>query len=92
MTKQDLINTISRENGLSRAEAYAFVNLVFQNMTDALAKGDRVEIRGFGSFKVKKYKAYKGRNPRSGEIIKVKPKKLPFFKVGTELKERVNSQ
>jgi integration host factor subunit beta len=59
-------------------------------MTDALAKGDNIEIRGFGSFSVKEYGTYYGRNPKTGEKIKVKPKKLPFFKVGKELKERVN--
>jgi integration host factor subunit beta len=58
-------------------------------MTKAMVRGDRVEIRGFGSFKIKSYGAYEGRNPKTGEIIKVKPKKLPFFKVGKELKERV---
>ncbi len=61
-------------------------------MVNALMKGNRVEIRGLGSFKVRKYKGYEGRNPKSGEIIKVKPKKLPFFKCGKDLKERVDKQ
>ena len=82
---------MSREKGLSRLEAKTLVNLFFESITDTLIKGGRVEIRGFGAFKVKDYKAYKGRNPKTGEIIKVKPKKLPFFKVGTELKKRVNN-
>jgi integration host factor subunit beta len=60
-------------------------------MANALAKGDRVEIRGFGSFKVKHYDGYAGKNPKTGEPIKVKAKKMPFFKCGNELKERVNS-
>jgi integration host factor subunit beta len=61
-------------------------------MADSLAKGDRVEIRGFGSFKVKSYNSYQGRNPKTGEIIKVREKKLPYFKVGKEMKERVDSE
>jgi integration host factor subunit beta len=64
---------------------------VFASIENALNKEDRVEIRGFGSFKVKAYRRYQGRNPKTGEIIQVKDKKLPFFKVGKELKERVNS-
>ena len=64
---------------------------VFTSMANALAKGDRVEIRGFGSFKVKHYDGYAGKNPKTGEPIKVKAKKMPFFKCGNELKERVNS-
>jgi integration host factor subunit beta len=61
-------------------------------MADSLAKGDRVEIRGFGSFKVKSYNSYQGRNPKTGEIIQVREKKLPYFKVGKEMKERVDSE
>jgi len=68
------------------------VNVVFDSMADSLAKGDRVEIRGFGSFKVKSYNSYQGRNPKTGEIIKVREKKLPYFKVGKEMKERVDSE
>jgi integration host factor subunit beta len=66
------------------------VNVVFDSMADSLAKGDRVEIRGFGSFKVKSYNSYQGRNPKTGEIIQVREKKLPYFKVGKEMKERVD--
>jgi integration host factor subunit beta len=66
------------------------VNLFFNEMANALAKGDRVEIRGLCSFYVKQYKAYTGRNPKTGEEVKIKPKKLPFFKCGLELKERVD--
>ncbi|MBL7181303.1 MAG: integration host factor subunit beta, partial [Desulfobacterales bacterium] len=62
----------------------------FDEMSNALASGDRVEIRGLCSFYVKKYKAYTGRNPKTGEKVKIKPKNLPFFKCGKELKERVN--
>ena len=90
MKKSDLIETLSKDTGLTKREAEEVVNRTFEGVAKTLAKGDRVEIRGFGSFKVKKYKGYKGRNPKTGEIIKVKPKKMPFFKCGKELKERVD--
>jgi integration host factor subunit beta len=91
MNKLGLIDTLRNENGLSKTEAKTVVNMFFDEITNALANGDRAEIRGFCSFYVKNYKAYRGRNPKTGEKIKVKPKKLPFFKCGKELKERVNS-
>jgi integration host factor subunit beta len=92
MNKKELIDRLAQEKEIFRTEAKKLVNLIFQSMAGALAQGDRVEIRGLGSFTVKKYKPYNGRNPKTGEIIKVKRKKLPFFKVGKELKERVNSK
>ncbi len=91
MNKLDLIATFKNETRLTKSEATAVVELFFDEMNVALAKGDRVEIRGLCSFYVKKYKSYAGRNPKTGEPAKVKPKKLPFFKCGKELKERVNS-
>ena len=91
MNKLDLIETLKDENGLSRKEAIAIVKLFFNEITDALANGDRAEIRGFCSFYVKQYKAYLGRKPKTGEDTEVKPKKLPFFKCGKELKKRVDS-
>ena len=90
MNKLDLIATFKNETQLTKSEATAVVELFFNEMTAALTKGDRVEIRGLCSFYVKKYKAYAGRNPKTGEPTKVKPKKLPFFKCAKELKERVN--
>jgi len=90
MNKLDLIATFKNKNGLTQSEATAVVDLFFNEMTAVLTKGDRVEIRGLCSFYVKKYKAYAGRNPKTGEPTKVKPKKLPFFKPGKELKERVD--
>jgi integration host factor subunit beta len=91
MTKSQLIEALAKAEGITLKVAEEAVNIIFESMEDALAKGDRLEIRGFGSFKVKCYDCYKGRNPKSGEIIEVKPKRLPFFKVGKELKERVNT-
>ncbi len=92
MTKADLINVISEKAGITRVKAETVVNTIFDSMVDALQKGDRIEIRGFGSFVNREYDAYKGRNPRTGEVIEVDKKRLPFFKVGKELKEEINEQ
>jgi integration host factor subunit beta len=90
MNKIDLIQALKDPNNLSRLEAEKIVTLFFDKMAEALAQGERVEIRGLCSFFVKKYKAYTGRNPKTGEKVKIRPKKLPFFKVGKELKDRVD--
>ncbi len=90
MNKSDLVEALSKGQDLTKTKAEEIVNLVFSEMTNALVAGDRVEIRGLGSFKVKSYDGYKGRNPKTGKQIKVKPKKLPFFKCGRALKERVD--
>ncbi|MDZ7579698.1 MAG: HU family DNA-binding protein [Deltaproteobacteria bacterium] len=90
MNKIDLIQALKDSNHLSKSEAETAINLFFDQMADALAKGDRVEIRGLCSFFIKEYRAYTGRNPKTGEKVKIKPKKLPFFKVGKELKDRVD--
>lgn len=91
MNKLDLIDALQKETGLTKIEAKKVVELFFDEMANALAKGDRVEIRGLCSFYVKRYKAYTGRNPKTGEPVRIKPKKLPFFKVGKELKEMVDN-
>ena len=75
---------------MAKGRAEAIVNAIFDSMEQALKRGERIEIRGLGSFEVRSYKAYDGRNPRTGSRVEVKPKRLPFFKVGKELKERVN--
>ena len=90
MNKIDLIQTLCTTNGLSKVEAKRIVNLFCEQMATALEKGDRVEIRGLCSFYVKSYEGYAGRNPKTGEIVQVKSKKLPFFKCGKGLKERIN--
>ena len=92
MNRSDLVEVLSKETGLTNRKAEEIVNRVFNGMANALAKGDRVEIRGFGSFKVKQYDGYTGHNPKTGEIVKVEPKKLPFFKCGKELRERVDTE
>ena len=92
MTKSDLISVLGGEFDITKNEAATIVNLFFDEMSRALVKGDRVEIRSLCSMYVKKYQAYTGRNPKTGERTKVKSKKLPFFKCGKELKDRVNNQ
>jgi len=90
MNRSDLINELKNQTSLTRKDAEKFVETFFGSISDTLAKNERVEIRGFGSFTVKKYKPYVGRNPKTGTKIDVPPKKLPFFKVGKELKELVD--
>ena len=92
MNRSDLINELKNQTFLSRKESERFVETFFGSISDTLSKNERVEIRGFGSFTVKKYKPYVGRNPKTGIKIKVSTKKLPFFKVGKELKEKVDNQ
>ena len=90
MNKLELIQALKDASDLSKPEAAAVVDIFFNEMAAALAKGDRVEIRGLCSFHVREYGPYTGRNPKTGERVKIKPKKLPFFKAGKELKERMD--
>ena len=90
MNKLDLTAALKNEAELTKSEAATVVDLFFNEMANALAEGDRVEIRGLCSFYVKKYKAYAGRNPKTGEPVEVASKKLPVFKCGLELKRRVD--
>ena len=92
MKKSDLIVALSEKEGLREQEAFDIANLVFSGFTNALRKGDRIEIRGFGSFTIRDYPSYLGKNPKTGQRVKVGPKKLPYFKVGKELKEGVNNR
>ena len=91
MNRSDLINALKDKSSLSRKDSENFVETFFDSISQTLAKNQRVEIRGFGSFTVKKYKPYVGRNPKTGKKISVSSKKLPFFKVGKELKEMVDT-
>ena len=91
MNKLELISVLKTEANISKAEAANVVQIFFDSMSEAMAKGERVEIRGLCSFFVKEYKSYTGRNPKSGEKVIIKPKRLPFFKSGKELKERVDN-
>jgi integration host factor subunit beta len=91
MTKSDLIEAVAAQLQLPKGKAELIVNCIFDSMEESLKRGQRIEIRGFGSFEIRRYKAYEGRNPRTGDPVGVQPKRLPFFKVGKELKERVNA-
>lgn len=90
MKKSDLIDLLAKKEGLPESTAKKIVDMVFDSFTEELKTKGRIELRGFGSFTVKNYGAYTGRNPRSGNNIPVKPKRMPFFKVGKALKERVD--
>lgn len=91
MTKSELIDKIAESNGfLNRKESELVVNIIFDSMSEALKEGDKVEIRGFGSFTVREREAREARNPKNGDLVKIPAKKTPFFKTGKELKERVN--
>ena len=91
MTKSDLIDVLCETQKIAKGRAELLVQVVFESMEASLKRGERIEIRGFGSFELRSYRPYEGRNPRTGVRVSVQPKRLPFFKVGKELKERVNA-
>ena len=91
MTKSELIDVFSSNHGITKPRAEQAVNAIFESMSDALKRGDSVEIRGLGRFSVRTYSAYNGRNPRTGESVRVASKRSPFFKVGKGLKEMVEA-
>lgn len=91
MTKSELIEKIAVKANLTKKKAEELVNTIFDSFFTTMVKGDRIEIRGFGSWFVKHYKSYTGRNPKTGANVFVPEKKLPFFKVGKELKKRIDS-
>jgi integration host factor subunit beta len=90
MNKLELISALKTEADILKSDAAKVVQIFFDHMADAMVRGKRVEIRGLCSFNVKKYQSYVGRNPKTGAKVIIQPKKLPFFKSGKELKERVN--
>ena len=91
MTKADLINEVVKLSNLTKKETELIVNTIFDNITDALGKGEKVELRGFGSFRIRHRNARKGRNPKTGTSVSVPEKRVPFFKVGKRLRELVNA-
>lgn len=91
LTGERLNRILAQAEGLSQKKAKQIVDVVFQCMAESLAADDRVDIRGFGTFKVKTYDSYVGRNPKTGDAVEVTPKRLPNFKVGKTLKERINN-
>jgi len=90
MKKSDLITVLAAKENLTELQATRIIKLIFDGFKEALVKGERIEIRGLGSFVVRNYKPYAGRNPKTGEIVDVKPKKSVYFKVGKELKNKMN--
>jgi integration host factor subunit beta len=92
MNKSDLIVDLAKEADIPLRKSEEIVNLVFETMSGSLVNGSRIEVRGFGSFEVREYRDYMGRNPKTGKKIAVGKKKLPFFKVGKELRERVDGR
>ena len=92
MTKSELIEVVAAEANLTKGRAELVINTIFESMVEALQRNEGIEIRGFGSFTVRQYKAYEGRNPRTGEPVHVPPKRLSFFKVGKDLRLRVNGE
>jgi integration host factor subunit beta len=89
MTRSELIERIANEKNITLAVAEMIVTEIFKGMADTLVAGDRIEVRGFGSFELREYGGYTGRNPKTGVETAVKPKKLPYFKVGKDLKDRI---
>ncbi len=92
MNKSQLISNIAEKADLSLRKSEEVINLIFETMSRALVRGDRIEIRGFGAFEIREYRDYTGRNPKTGKKIAVSKKKLPFFKAGKELREKVNGR
>lgn len=92
MTKAELVDLITGSTGLNRRDTVAVVNLIMENIGGALAAGDKVELRGFGSFKVKSRRSRLARNPRTGDAVDVPAKRVPYFKASNELKDRLNGQ
>lgn len=92
MTKSELIHLVAQRTGVTRGQAELVVKCVFASMSESLAAGEGVEVRGFGSFSVREYGAYTGVNPRTHEPVTVGAKRLPFFRVGKDLRERVNAR
>ncbi len=90
MNKAELTQELVKQGHISQKVAKIVVDTIFEEMKQALVKGERIEIRGFGSFSIREYDGYDGRNPKTGEKVRVAPKRLPFFKVGKELRERIN--
>jgi Bacterial nucleoid DNA-binding protein len=89
MNKIDIVNGLAEKANLNQKIAKIVVDTIIDSIKNAIVRGERVEIRGFGSFSLRTYKSYKGRNPKNGEVVNVPPKKLPYFKVGKELKETI---
>ena len=91
MTKSELIKVVTEKSNINKNQSEEAVNCIFDSLTEALLREERIELRGFGAFTVKNYEPYLGRNPKTGEKVQVKAKKSVVFKVGKNLKERINN-
>ena len=91
MTKAQLIDEVARVADLSRKQAELIIDVFFQSIVTALERGEKIELRGFGSFRIRQRNARQGRNPKTGETVSVPAKRIPYFKPGRELKELLNS-
>jgi len=92
MTKSELVETVAQKRNISKNQAESAVNCIFDTMFAALECGEGIELRGFGTFTVRKYESYKGRNPKSGQVVSVPEKRLPFFRVGKAFKAFLNGK
>ena len=92
MTKAELVEEVSRVSDLTKKHSEVIVDTVFRSIIDALHRGEKIELRGFGSFRLRKREPRKGRNPKTGDKVDVPPKKVPYFKPGKELKELINKE
>ena len=90
MTKAELVEEVSRVSDLTKKHSEVIVDTVFRSIIEALHRGEKIELRGFGSFRLRKREPRKGRNPKTGDKVDVPPKKVPYFKPGKELKELIN--
>ena len=90
LTKSDLIEELAAVSGLTKKDSEIVIETIFEQITQALVKGDKIELRGFGSFRVRHRNARRGRNPKTGTLVSIPRRRVPFFKVGRELRERVN--
>lgn len=92
MKKSELISALATKENITEKQAKDIVNMIFDGFTSSLSEGEGIELRGFGSFSVRSYKTYMGRNPKTGLQVRIEPKRLPFFKVGKELRRKINSE
>jgi len=92
MTKAELIEEVANAAGINRKHSEIIVNTVFKSIIDALHRGEKIELRGFGSFRLRQRGPRQGRNPKTGEKVNVPAKRIPYFKPGKELKELINSK
>jgi integration host factor subunit beta len=92
MKKSDLIESLAQRQNITLKDAKSIVNTILETMIATMAKGEEIQLRGFGSFQIREYASYVAKNPKTGKEIMIQAKKLPYFKVGKDLRERVNNR